>query len=113
MKNGPQRTVFSIQEQIPIAPNEVHIYTVDREAVLRGENGIVLQVDRTGNGDIDEIITSHPAFGASVFEMPLLVLPPLPLPIPPSPPAPIPAQPLFTPIPFHLHPSSSPTSTSR
>ncbi len=54
-KNGNQETTFKASD-IAMLPNEVHSYTVDKNALLQGQDGVTVTIDRNGDGITDRTI---------------------------------------------------------
>jgi parallel beta-helix repeat protein len=53
-------TVSFTAKEIPISSGVAHRYTVDRAALARGEEGVVLQIDSDGDGVFEKSLRSGP-----------------------------------------------------
>ncbi len=51
-------TIIFTANDIPIAPEEVHQYTVDWSALIQGAQGVTVQVDSNGDGIFEHTFTS-------------------------------------------------------
>lgn len=55
IKNGKDLTKFKASK-IAMLPGEIHTYSIEKDALLKGEDGVTLSVDRKGNGVIDRTL---------------------------------------------------------
>lgn len=53
MRQGSRRIAFSTTN-MPVVPGQIDTYTMDANAILKGQKGVVLQVDIKGNGTINK-----------------------------------------------------------
>jgi len=63
---GSESVSFTATD-IPTAPGTVHEYTIDWDALARGETGVTVRVDSDGDGITDETITAAGVLTGDVF----------------------------------------------
>ena len=69
-QNGSKTTIYG--PAIPIRVGEVHTYTVDWNALAKGENGVTVKIDSDGNGTIDKTVQTDGSFtGLTLFAAPV------------------------------------------
>jgi hypothetical protein len=77
IRSGTQEITFHREENVPIAPGDVHTYSVDYDEVVHGKDGVVVTIDKGGSGITTE--TDHlPATIDNVNAPKLLTLPLVP-----------------------------------
>lgn len=89
--HSPTSTIFHI-DNFPTSPGAIHEYSIDFKKLEKGEPGITLKIDDTGNGKIDRVLTGIGTVStepAQTYPAPLLTPPivqqpaPAPKPQPP------------------------------
>lgn len=65
--SGTQQIAFHRDENAPIIPGEVDTYTINASIALNHGNGVTLNVDKKGNGTVNEV----QKFGANIVTLPL------------------------------------------
>jgi hypothetical protein len=55
IKEGPRLIVYRV-DNVQTNLGEIHTYNLDKEAILNGEGGVVVEIDKDGNGLSDEIL---------------------------------------------------------
>jgi hypothetical protein len=73
IKHGSQSILFSTKN-MPVVPHQMDTYTMDVNAIMKGQNGVTLRVDTKGDGMVDKTLQLS---GASVVNMPIVKPPPL------------------------------------
>lgn len=72
IKHGKEEVTFKAKN-IPIAPKEVHTYSVDKEAIKNGQDGVTVKIDSNGDGKTDKTIKSGSTLTGSAFSKAELV----------------------------------------
>ena len=69
IREGNQETEFHAKN-IAILPGEIHTYSINKQALLSGQNdAVTLTVDRKGNGSIDRTINSGAILTSGVYNV--------------------------------------------
>jgi hypothetical protein len=55
VKRGGKSLMFKARN-IPIVPHEVHTYSIDKAALLKGQEGVTIKIDSDGNGVVEKTI---------------------------------------------------------